>query len=57
MERDELILINTIRLADDHRKHCSIKNGEDCGISLIFLLELLERAGITVTKEQVQHFM
>lgn len=47
-----IILANMIRLADHHRTHC---DGETCNISLSYILELLNRAGIDV-KESDKHY-
>jgi len=54
MTRDEIILENTLRLADHHRAHC---DGEACDISLSFLLELLERAGINIPPDCAARFI
>jgi hypothetical protein len=51
---DWLIVTNMIRLADHHRQHC---DGAACNISLSFMLELFERAGIKLTAEQMTHFV
>jgi hypothetical protein len=49
---DEMILNNAVRLADDHRKHCTA----DCNISLAYLLVLLVRANIAVPQELRSRF-
>jgi hypothetical protein len=51
--RDELLLANALRMADDHREHCS----KECNISLSLLLELLQRSGIEVPQELRERFM
>jgi len=45
---------NAIRIAKDHKKHC---DGEDCNISLLLLVELLDNAGIKLTKNQLSEFI
>lgn len=51
MDKDKLLLLNAIRLADHHRATCE---GETCNISLSLLLELLQRAGIDAASDVVK---
>jgi hypothetical protein len=54
ISEDELLKVNAIRLADDHRKKC---DGAECNIMLSVLAMLLRRAGITLTPEEYRHFV
>jgi hypothetical protein len=54
MTHDEVILKNLLRLADHHREHC---DGATCNVSLSFLLEVLQRAGIEVPADQRSRFI
>jgi hypothetical protein len=51
MDKDtkEILKINTINIAKHHRKYCE---GEQCNVSLMLLLELLNRAGIEMTDKE-----
>jgi len=50
---NEALLKNAVKLADDHREHCS----ESCGVSLYLILLLLRKAGIEVPGYLVSRFM
>ena len=50
---NEALLQNAVKLADDHREHCS----ESCGVSLYLILLLLRKAGIEVPGYLVSRFM
>lgn len=54
MTRDEMLLINALRIADQHKKTCT---GLDCNVSLSLLLELLTRAGIIVPEDKLERFL
>ena len=45
---------NLIALANHHRKFCE---GEECNISLILLLQMAEKYGITFSEEEKEMFI
>lgn len=50
---DKLLLTNALRMADDHRKHCTC----ECRISLSLLADLLTKAGIEIPAAQRERFI
>lgn len=46
---DDALVRNAIRLAENHRSHCS---GAGCDIALSLLVVLLQRAGIALTSSE-----
>lgn len=52
--RDTILKRNAIALARQHRETCE---GEHCNISLMLLLELLNRAGIETTEAECKEFI
>jgi hypothetical protein len=54
ISEDELLKVNAIRLADDHRKKC---DGAECNIMLSVLAMLLYRAGIQLTSDELRKFL
>lgn len=51
---DELLKSNAIALVKDHKKHC---DHESCGISTYMIAQLLTKAGISMTKEELAEFV
>lgn len=54
MNIDDVQKLNAINIARHHKSCCV---GESCNISLLLLAQLLERAGITLTKEELEEFV
>lgn len=54
MKTNEWLLQNAIKIAVHHKQYCE---EEDCTISLFGLADLLEKAGIKLTKEQREEFL
>jgi hypothetical protein len=50
----EAMKLNTLWLAEHHRKIC---DGESCNISLIVLMQMAEKAGITFTENEKMIFI
>lgn len=50
----EAMKLNTLWLAAHHRKTC---DGESCNISLIVLMQMAEKAGITFTEDEKLNFI
>jgi len=46
ISEEEVLKENLIKLVKEHKDHC---NTPDCGISLMFVLKLAEKAGLKFT--------
>ena len=48
VQYDDVLKENMLRLIAHHKKHCE---GETCNISLMWVLEVMKRAGIELTEQ------
>jgi len=51
---EEVLKRNVIRLVEHHKKYCE---GSECDISLFLVKEIVEKAGIILTEEEIKLFI
>jgi hypothetical protein len=54
MDYNEMLKQNAIQIVRDHKKHC---DRSECGISTYMIAELLKKAGIELTAEEIGEFI
>lgn len=53
-EQKAIYKLNIIRLMKEHKDNC---NGESCGISLILVMQMAQKAGIVFTRSEIREFL
>jgi len=53
VKHDDILKINLLRLAADHRDNCNPR----CAVTLAYIKEVAERAGLRFTAEESQFFI
>ena len=53
IKEEDILKENIIRLVKEHKDHC---HTPDCGISLMYVRRLAEKAGLKFTEEEKKYF-